>query len=211
MSKPQARKPVEVIFKPRNASQRQMQRLWSDAKVIFAIGSTGSGKTHAAVAMALLSKHVPLWLCRPAVACDEELGFVPGALDEKLLPWMAPFADVLNSMTTDKLSQVLDKVSCEALSAGMLRGRTVNGVLIVDEAQNLSKAQLVCILSRLGSSGKIILCGDPLQSDLRKSPLEEVADLVADLPCVVRIDFTADGCCRDPLVVQMMERLSELK
>lgn len=209
MAKPTAaRKPVEVItFTPKNDAQRQMQELWHSSRIIFAVGSAGSGKSHAALALALTDRRGPLWLCRPAIACGEELGFVPGTLDEKLLPWMAPFADVLSSMSFDKLDKVIDHVSVEALSVGMLRGRTVNGTLIVDEGQNLTRSQLVCVLTRLGVHGKIVICGDPRQSDLNDSPLEEFAELLADLDGVARVDFPAEGCCRDPLVVKILERL----
>jgi len=176
---------------------------------MFAIGPAGVGKTHCALALALLDKKTPLWLCRPAIACDEDLGFIPGDIDEKLMPWMAPFADVLSSMSFDKLDKIIDKTNCEALSVGMLRGRTVKGILIVEESQNLSYNQLVCILTRLGETGKIIICGDPDQSDLSRSPLIEFADKIADLGGVSRIDFPPDACCRDPLVIKILKRLDE--
>ena len=166
---PAVRKQPEVVFTPKNDAQRKMQELWQSSRIIFAIGSAGSGKSHAALALALTDRKGPLWLCRPAIACGEELGFLPGTLDEKLLPWMAPFADVLASMSFDKLDKVIDHVNVEALSVGMLRGRTVNGVLIVDEAQNLSKNQLVCVLTRLGLFGKIVICGDPDQSEIGRA------------------------------------------
>ncbi len=159
--------------------------------------------THAALALALMHKCYPLWLCRPAVACDEELGFMPGDLNEKLAPWLAPFHDVLGGISHEPLS----KIKAEAISVGMLRGRTVKGCLIVDECQNLTKAQLTCILTRLGNGGKIILCGDPDQSDLRDSRFERMSDQIEDLSGVSRVVFTADQCVRDPLVMQILERI----
>ena len=206
---PTSGKQPEVIFKPKNVAQRKMQAIWSHSRIIFAIGKAGTGKSHAALALALMDRRPPLWLCRPAISCGEELGFEPGTLDEKLLSWMAPFADVLSSMSFEKLDKLIDKINCEALSVGRLRGRTVNGTLIVDEAQNLSRAQLTCVLTRLGEHGKIVICGDPGQSDLSHSPLEEVADSIKDLEGVAQVDFPIDGCCRDPLVVKILERLEK--
>lgn len=206
---PPSGKPAEVVFKAKNAAQRKMQTIWASSRIIFAIGPAGGGKSHCALALALMDRRPPLWLCRPAIPCGEELGFEPGTIDEKLVSWMAPFADVLSSMSFDKLDKLIDKINCEALSVGRLRGRTVNGTLIVDEAQNLSRAQLKCILTRLGEHGKIVICGDPGQSDLDYSALEEVAEEIKDLEGVARVDFPIDGCCRDPLVVKILERLEE--
>ena len=88
MAKPSAKspsKPPDVIFKAKNAAQKKMQQIWPSARIIFAIGKAGTGKTHCALALALLEKKFPLWLCRPAVGCGEELGFTPGTIDEKLM------------------------------------------------------------------------------------------------------------------------------
>lgn len=180
-----------------------MQLLWPLSRILIAVGPAGTGKTCAALALALQDKRQPLWLCRPAVPCDENLGFVPGELSEKLEPWLAPFADVLGSISHEPLS----KIRAEAVSVGMLRGRTVKGILIVEEAQNLTRNQLVCVLTRLGEGGKIVLCGDPDQSDLRDSQFERIADDIEDLPGVSRVLFTADQCVRDKLVTQIMERI----
>jgi len=200
--------PLEILWKPRNERQREVEKLWNHSKIIIMMGPAGTGKTSAALGMAMRQSKRPLWLCRPAIDCDEDLGFEPGELSEKLRSWMAPFADVLGSMTNAKLDKLLSE-EIEAVSAGRLRGRTVNGTLIVDEAQNLTRSQLKCILTRLGLGGKIVLCGDSKQSDLYEGqpPLVSVEREIKHLDGVETVWFEYADQCRDGLVSEIAKIL----
>ena len=104
-----------------------------------------------------------LFLARPTISVDEQLGFMPGNMEEKLGVWAGAFKDCLGDLTYASL----EDFDTELVAVGMLRGRTIkNAILIVDEAQNLTYNQLKCIVTRMGKNAKIILCGDPRQSDI---------------------------------------------
>ena len=106
-----------------------------------------------------------LMLTRPMVGCDEDLGFLPGNVEEKTLPWLLPFKDVLADLTFDSWERMQEAVDVEFIPTGMLRGRTVShGILIADELQNATASQIKCILTRIGRGGRIIALADPDQS-----------------------------------------------
>ena len=143
-------KNTSVIFNALNDSQQIVKIKWHSSRLMILRGIPGGGKTFIALAMALTdikNKSVSkLMVARPAVECGETLGFLPGTLDDKILPWMGPISDVISDMSYAKL----EDFPIEMVSCGMLRGRTVkNATLIVDEAQNLSYAQLKCIVTRI--------------------------------------------------------------
>jgi len=211
---------VEILFKPLTQTQADAKELWKRSRIQFMLGAAGTGKTLCSLALSLQDifkmkrdgiDKPKLMLCRPTVTCGEELGYIPGDLDEKLAPWLAPFADVFSALSVQDWKTVLTTLDVEAVPIGMLRGRTIrNGVLIVDEGQNLTYEQLVCILTRLGSNSKIVICGDPHQSDLYKgnqSPLTYVSSRLSDMDTVSVVNFTTDDIVRDPLITQIVNRL----
>ena len=207
------------LYEPKNPAQKVAHKLFDEAQIMFLIGPAGTGKTAGAFGMALsdvLSKpHDTLTLARPMVTCDEETGFLPGDLSEKLGPWMGPFRDVYGSLATDKWDALCRRMAerLELVPIGMLRSRTIrNGILICDEVQNCTYKQLKSIVTRCGENGRVILCGDPEQSDRfdpSDSPLYELRDKLSDLDTVVTVEF--DGKhdqMRSPLVTALLERLS---
>lgn len=207
---------LEVLYQPRNASQRALAEKWAAAKLVLLVGPAGTGKSCSALAHALLDclagRARRLLLCRPAVACDEDLGFLPGDLDEKLGPWLGAFRDVLGDLSHARWEDVLaaDRFEVELLAAGMARGRTVkDGVLICDEAQNLTPAQIKCLATRVGRNGKVVLCGDPTQSDLRlaPNPLAAAAARLALVDGVELVKFAAADQLRDPFVTAVIDAL----
>lgn len=173
--------------------------------------------THSALAHALrdlIDRRIrKVILCRPTVACDEDLGFFPGTLEEKLGPWLGAFHDVLGEMSWSSLDQFIDGEggrAVEVLPVGMVRGRTVkDAVLIADEAQNLTAAQIKLLCTRVGRNGKVVLCGDPSQSDIRirPNPLAVAASKLAMVDGVELCKFTLTDQVRDPFVTAVLTAL----
>jgi phosphate starvation-inducible PhoH-like protein len=211
-----------VRVEPRNDAQEAACELWPRSRVLFLLGASGSGKTHLALGLALREifahrrddgPRPKLMLARPTVTCGESLGYLPGDLMEKISPWLAPFRDVLGSLSDDTLEELQDEVEIESVPVGLLRGRTVsNATLIVDECQNLTAAQLLCVLTRIGHRGRIVLCGDPQQADLyddpREVPVVHAARKLGRLDTVAAVTFKPVHIVRDPLVAEILRHLT---
>ena len=155
---------------PKTDAQFQYARHLSDpsAALVIATGAAGSGKTLLACAAALdhldrgaVSRIV---LVRPAVGAREELGFLPGTLEEKLRPWMAPLFDALGR---DRMRALAATGAIEVASIAHMRGRTFDDAFVVaDEMQNADAAQFFMVATRIGHGCKMVMTGDPYQSDL---------------------------------------------
>lgn len=209
---------LDFLYTPLSESQKKAAELWKQCRIMFFIGCSGVGKTTAALGMAIREalktvnkeKHnrQKIWLSRPAVPCDEELGFTPGDLDEKLLPWLLPFHDCFGDLSNSGWAHLEKTVEIENVPVGMLRGRTIsNGTLIVDEAQQLSYNQIKCIVTRLGKNARIVLCGDPDQSDnynSKVSPLLEISRKISGLDAVGVLWFNPYDQLRDPLITEIL-------
>lgn len=202
-------------YKPRSPAQEKAEELWKKSRIMFFLGPAGTGKTTSALGMAirdsLKTENAQIWLSRPTIACGESLGYLPGDIDEKLMPWLAPFQDCFGDLSNDTFDNLLKKIDIEAVAVGMLRGRTIkNGFLICDEMQNATAPQIKCVLTRLGKNSKIILCGDTDQSDLytsKKSPLLDAARKLADLEPVSIIYFSDKDQLRDKLITDILTLL----
>lgn len=201
----------QVIYCPLNAGQRKLSQVWESTRIAILHGPAGTGKTHAAIGHAvtdMLERGRRLMLARPLVTCDEEIGFLPGTLEEKLGPWMGAFSDVLGNMSKASMQWFTESDRVEFVQVGMLRGRTVQKcTLIIDEAQNLTESQLRCVLTRVGRDGRIVLSGDPTQSDIGQSELANVAKRIASLEGVSVIRFDEKDQMRDPLVNWILSRI----
>lgn len=162
-----------TMLKPRNAAQERYLKLLqdSDAPIIIGTGSSGSGKTafavHVAAQRLVAGDTSKIILTRPTVSVDEELGFLPGNIEEKMDPWMRPIYDVLYQyFSPSKLQQLLAKQIIEICPLAFLRGRTFeHSYIIADEFQNSTVAQMLALLTRLGQGSKLVITGDPLQFD----------------------------------------------
>ncbi len=156
---------------PSNAAQSKAWDVAESNRVSFLCGVAGTGKTHCAMAVALHNLIVrgsvsKIVMCRPAVTAGEKVGFLPGELEAKLNPYMMPMYDVLGEMVSDETIEKL-RASIETVAIGYLRGRTFrNAFVIVDEAQNCTEDQLKLAMTRLGRGSRMIITGDPGQSDL---------------------------------------------
>lgn len=173
-------------FRPRHPRQEAVQTLWPESTALVLLGPAGTGKTASAFAGAVADvaagRARRILFARPVVGVDEDLGFFPGGLEEKLSPWMGAVEDVWAKMSDAPISALAPFLDFR--SVGLCRGRTVFGAaLVVDEAQNATFKQLVTLLSRPDESGRIVLSGDVDQCDL---PPDKLVNGVCPLLHIVR-------------------------
>jgi len=182
--------------------------------VVFGIGPAGTGKTYLAIAAALsalLKNEVQRSvLTRPAVEAGEALGFLPGDLREKLLPYLRPLYDALHEMLgAEELARLSEKGIIEIAPLAYMRGRTLaNAFVILDEAQNTSREQMMMFLTRLGEESRMVVTGDVTQIDLpknRTSGLLEVGRILGSIPGIDIHYFSGADVVRHPLVLRIIE------
>lgn len=203
---------AEIDFRCWTAAQAYAQAAFLRSEITFLLGPAGCGKTTTAMALAL--KFVQqyggrLVLTRPLVECGEQLGFMPGDLAEKMGVWLGPIRDALQVLTHTKPEAILAS-QVELVPLAYARGRTFRKcVAILDEAQNCTYQQLKMWLTRLGDKCKMIVCGDPSQSDLADAinPLQLAVQRLRDCPQVEAIQFEEADIVRHPLVKEMLQRL----
>ena len=182
--------------------------------VVFGIGPAGTGKTYLAMAAAvnaLLKNQVErVILTRPAVEAGEALGFLPGDLREKILPYLRPLYDALHDMLdTEDVARLTEKGVIEIAPLAYMRGRTLSRAFIVlDEAQNTTPEQMMMFLTRLGEDSRMVVTGDITQIDLprsKQSGLLEVRHILADIPGIDFHTFSGSDVVRHPLVAKIIE------
>ena len=190
----------EVV--PRTKTQLSYLRSMERNDVVFGIGPAGTGKTYLAVASAinaLKEKKVGrLVLTRPAVEAGEALGFLPGDLTEKILPYLRPLYDALYDMVDpDEVNRMIERGQIEIAPLAYMRGRTINNaVIILDEAQNTTTEQMFMFLTRLGEGSRCVVTGDPSQTDLKRGVRSGLDEAVGALSSEVEgVDFVKFERC----------------
>ena len=176
---PEVAKPPSVMIRtrkktivPRSAVQTEYMAALARDEIIFALGPAGTGKTYLAVAQAvsqLISGSVDrLILSRPAVEAGERLGFLPGDMKEKVDPYLRPLYDALYDMLpTEQVERRIASGEIEIAPIAFMRGRTLSDAFVIlDEAQNTTPMQMKMFLTRFGMRSRMVICGDPNQSDL---------------------------------------------
>jgi len=184
--------------------------------VIFLSGPAGVGKSHLAVCYAIheiLQKNKSrIIITRPIVESGESLGYLPGDLHEKVTPYMAPMYDCMRRIVGEEGPQRdMINASLEVCPLAYMRGRTFdNAICIFDEAQNANMLQLKMFLTRFGENSKVIITGDPRQSDISGNcAFSEVMSKLESVQGISVINFGTDCIVRHPLVGKIIEKLEE--
>ena len=198
----------------RSENQRRLVEAYAKHDMLFAIGPAGSGKTYTAIALAvraLKNKEVKkIILSRPAVEAGEKLGFLPGDMKDKIDPYLQPLYDALQEMIpAAKLQEYMESNIIQIAPLAFMRGRTLNdAVVILDEAQNTSSAQIKMFLTRMGWNTKMIVTGDRTQIDLppsQKSGLIEAQRILKDVNGIAFIEMDKRDIVRHKLVTRIVE------
>jgi phosphate starvation-inducible PhoH-like protein len=198
----------------RSANQQLLVDAYDENDLLFAVGPAGSGKTYTAIALAvraLKNREVKrIILSRPAVEAGEKLGFLPGDMKEKIDPYLQPLYDALQDMIPGaKLNEYMERGVIQIAPLAFMRGRTLaDAIVILDEAQNTTTAQLKMFLTRLGVHGKMIVTGDLTQIDLpasQKSGLKDAIERLKNIRGIAMVEFTQKDIVRHHLVQRIVD------
>jgi len=197
----------------RSENQQKLVEAFQENDMLFAIGPAGSGKTYTSIALAvraLKNKEVrKIILSRPAVEAGEKLGFLPGDMREKIDPYLQPLYDALEDMLPSlKLQELMQQNIIQIAPLAFMRGRTLNdAIVILDEAQNTTTAQIKMFLTRMGNNTKMIITGDMTQIDLPrgvKSGLREAREVLKDVKGISFIEMNEKDIVRHKLVTRIV-------
>lgn len=203
-----------LIIKPKSANQRKLVEVAMKNDLVFALGPAGTGKTYIAVALAvraLKNKEVKrIIITRPAVEAGENLGFLPGDLQEKLDPYLRPIYDALQDMVPpEKLKYYQETRAIEIAPLAYMRGRTLHDAFVLlDEAQNTTSEQIKMFLTRMGPNSKVIITGDQSQVDLpvrMKSGLSDSLRVLQDVKGIGVVRLSGSDVMRHKLVKSIIE------
>ena len=214
-----AKEKIEVSLKgvlviPKTKGQIEYVEAIKRNDIVFGVGPAGTGKTYLAMAMAVNAYKKGLVrriiLTRPAIEAGENLGFLPGDLVAKVLPYLRPLYDALyDMMDAQKVEELTEQGIIEVASLAFMRGRTLNDAFIVlDEAQNSTPFQMKMFLTRLGFDSKTVITGDITQSDLPKgSPngLSEAEKILKNIEGIQFVHLTSEDVVRHELVQRIIE------
>ena len=200
-------------IKGRSANQQALIDAFEKSDMMFAVGPAGTGKTYLSIALAvkaLKEKTVKkIILSRPAVEAGEKLGFLPGDMKDKIDPYLQPLYDALEDMIpATKIQDMLDKRIIQIAPLAFMRGRTLSdAIVILDEAQNTTPAQIRMFLTRMGWNSKMIITGDMTQIDLpreQKSGLREALSILGHTEGISVIELEAKDIVRHKLVTRIV-------
>lgn len=188
--------------------------------IIFASGVAGTGKTYLAVCYAVMQlkkeEVEKIILTRPAVEAGESLGFLPGDMKDKVDPYLRPLYDALYDMlSVETVERFMEKQVIEVAPLAFMRGRTLNkAVVILDEAQNTTQAQMKMFLTRMGQNAQMIINGDVTQIDLirkEQSGLVQATQILKGIDRIAFVQMSADDVVRHPLVQKIIERYETIE
>lgn len=207
----------EKMVKPKNPSQNTYVDMLNnkEKKIIFAIGPAGTGKTLFATQFGmknfLLGNFDKIVFTRPTVTVDEDIGFLPGSIEDKLSPWLRPIFDILYEfMTVKEVHSFLEEKTFEMAPIGYLRGRTFKRTFIIaDEMQNCTQNQMKMLLTRLGENSRMVITGDLEQHD-RTGQTNGLADFLNKLrkkrsDSIGSVEFAQTDILREPIIKEVLE------
>lgn len=208
-------------IKARTPNQQQLIDAYNQNDMVFAVGPAGTGKTYLSIALAVKALKdktaKKIILSRPAVEAGEKLGFLPGDMKEKIDPYLQPLYDALEDMLPQvKLQDMMEKHVIQIAPLAFMRGRTLSdAVVILDEAQNTTPAQIRMFLTRMGWNTKMVITGDMTQIDLpksQKSGLVEALDILRGVEGIGIVELNRKDIVRHKLVTRIVnayERFDE--
>ena len=200
-------------IKPRSENQLKMIEAYQTNDMVFAVGPAGTGKTYLSIALAVKALKEKtakkIILSRPAVEAGEKLGFLPGDMKEKIDPYLQPLYDALEDMLPQvKLQDMMEKRIIQIAPLAFMRGRTLNdAIVILDEAQNTTPAQIRMFLTRMGWNTKMIITGDMTQIDLphsQKSGLVEALHILNNVEGIGVVNLNSHDIVRHKLVTKIV-------
>jgi|LakMenEpi03Aug12_release.lakeMendotaPanAssembly.Ray.scaffolds.fasta_scaffold751102_1 phosphate starvation-inducible PhoH-like protein len=214
---------VKTDFKTLKFSHTQLQFFKTIKKNFLTVctGPAGTAKTFMAcyAALDLLKEgaHKKIILARPAVEAGENLGFLPGTIDEKIAPYMEGYISNMEKIlvNTDKLKALIGKKIIDMQPLAFMRSRTFDDtILILDEAQNADLRQIMLVVTRMGVNSRIIICGDVTQWDLkarRGDLLKFSENIVNDVEECASFEFTREDIVRNPILVKLTDKYEAYK
>lgn len=200
-------------IKCKSENQQQLVDAYEKNDMVFATGPAGTGKTYLSIALAVRALKEKtarkIILSRPAVEAGEKLGFLPGDMKEKIDPYLQPLYDALGDMLPAvKLQDMMEKNIIQIAPLAFMRGRTLSdAVVILDEAQNTTPAQLRMFLTRMGWDTKMIITGDMTQIDLprgQRSGLSEALQILKDMEGIGFVELNKKDIVRHKLVTRIV-------
>jgi phosphate starvation-inducible PhoH-like protein len=200
-------------IKSRSENQQRLIDAFDTSDMVFAVGPAGTGKTYLSIALAVKALKEKtakkIILSRPAVEAGEKLGFLPGDMKDKIDPYLQPLYDALEDMIpTSKLQDMMEKHVIQIAPLAFMRGRTLSdAVVILDEAQNTTPAQIRMFLTRMGWNTKMIVTGDMTQIDLpreQKSGLKEALRILSGIEEISIIELGQKDIVRHKLVTRIV-------
>ncbi len=200
-------------IKCKSENQQQLVDTYEKNDMVFATGPAGTGKTYLSIALAVRALKEKtarkIILSRPAVEAGEKLGFLPGDMKEKIDPYLQPLYDALGDMLPAvKLQDMMEKNIIQIAPLAFMRGRTLSdAVVILDEAQNTTPAQLRMFLTRMGWDTKMIITGDMTQIDLprgQRSGLSEALQILKDVEGIGFVELNKKDIVRHKLVTRIV-------
>ena len=200
-------------IRSRSANQQQIVDAFNENDMVFAVGPAGTGKTYLGIALAVKALKEKtakrIILSRPAVEAGEKLGFLPGDMKEKIDPYLQPLYDALEDMIPAvKLQDMMEKKIIQLAPLAFMRGRTLSdAVVILDEAQNTTSAQIKMFLTRMGWNTKMIITGDMTQVDLPhsvKSGLAVAMDVLKNTEGISIVHLNDKDIVRHKLVTRIV-------
>ena len=201
-------------IRSRSANQQQIVDAFNENDMVFAVGPAGTGKTYLGIALAVRALKEKtakrIILSRPAVEAGEKLGFLPGDMKEKIDPYLQPLYDALEDMIPAvKLQDMMEKKIIQIAPLAFMRGRTLSdAVVILDEAQNTTSAQIKMFLTRMGWNTKMIITGDMTQVDLPhsvKSGLAVAMDVLKNTEGISIVQLNDKDIVRHKLVLAILQ------